>query len=97
MAGNPYLVKSLTVPGRGRGDPDFEAAINAHLKKNDSIIASGQKASPHAQQARTAAWDAHDAASKQAQDWANIRAEQQEMRNELKILEQQVKKLQNTK
>ena len=74
------------------------AAWNAHdaasrIDKNNKIKAAGKHASPHAQEARRAAGNAHDAASKEAQKWATIRAEQQEMREELELLEAQVARL----
>ena len=110
---NPYAVSiqppqyapgtRFTVSGRNRvdqqksGDTKFGTAIKTHVDKNNEIIAAGGHASPHAQQARRAAWDAHDAASTQAQNWAKIKAEQQEMRSEFKFLEEEVKKLQKTK
>ena len=102
---NPYAVPiqppryapgtQFTVSGRNREDQQkSDAAIKLHIDKNNKIIAAGKHASPHAQEARRAAWNAHDAASKQAQNWATIRAEQQEMRGELKFLEAQVARLQ---
>ena len=105
---NPYAVPiqppryapgtQFTVSGRKRVDQQkSDAAIKTHIDKNNNIIAAGKHASPHAQQARRAAWDAHDAASTQAQNWAKIKAEQQEMRSEFKFLEEEVKKLQKTK
>ena len=105
---NPYAVPfqqtqyapgtQSTVSGRNREDQQkSDADIKLHVEKNNNLIALGKHASPHAQQARRAAWNAHDAAPNQAQNWETIRAEQQQMQNELKKLENEFAEFQKQK
>jgi hypothetical protein len=114
---NPYAVpfhppqyapgKQFTVSGQNRKDKqELYAAIARHINNVDKKVATGQHASPHARQARKAAWKAHEewlglhqpaSASKQAQEWIKNKAEQQEIRTELNILRDQVAELQKKK